>query len=198
MAECSEIALMLGAFEDGELEPHEYQSVALHLARCDGCTAELADYSTIGRELRSAVAEPPLAGFAAGVMRRIESLPIPLSTRAARFFSRLGDQFGAGLGMAAAAVAAAIVTIILAAPYAQNLARNTGALPQVASRQLAKVEPSAEQAPVQLASVPADVNAAAQDSQAMISRLESEIPSVAVWSEPQNDTTVIWLPDQQQ
>ena len=57
---------------------------------------------------------------------------------------------------------------------------------------------AAEQAPVQLASAPADMNAAAEDSQTVISRLESEIPSVAVWSEPQNDTTVIWLPDQQQ
>jgi hypothetical protein len=36
----------------------------------------------------------------------------------------------------------------------------------------------------------------AEDSQAIISRLEAEMPSVAVWSEPQSDTTVIWLPDQ--
>jgi len=198
MAECSEIALMLGAFEDGELEPHEYQSVALHLAQCDRCTAELGDYSTIGRELRTAVAEPPLAGFSAGVMRRIDSLPIPLSTRISRFFGRLGEQFGAGLGMAAAAAAAAAVTIVLTSPYARNLARNSSAIPEVATQQIAKVEKSVAQAPVQLASAPAEIGGAAQDSQAVISRLESEIPSVAVWSEPQDDTTVIWLPDQQQ
>jgi anti-sigma factor RsiW len=198
MAECSEIALMLGAFEDGELAPHEYQSVALHLAQCERCTAELADYSAIGRELRTAVAEPALAGFAAGVMRRIESLPVPLSTRVSRFISRLSDQFGAGLGMATAAAAAAILTVILASPFARNFTRSPGAMPQLASRQIAKVENSPEQPPVQLASAPADINTAAEDSQAVISRLESEIPSVAVWSEPQNDTTVIWLPDQQQ
>jgi len=34
------------------------------------------------------------------------------------------------------------------------------------------------------------------DSHADISRLESENHSVAVWSEPRRDTTVIWLPDQ--
>ncbi len=198
MAECSEIALMLGAFEDGELEPHEYQSVAFHLARCDRCTAELSDYSAIGRELRTAVAEPALAGFAAGVMRRIDSLPVPLSIRVSRFISRLSDQLGGGFGMATAAAAAAILTVFLASPFARNLAGHPGALPQVASPQIAKVETSAEQAPVQLASAPADMNAAAEDSQTVISRLESEIPSVAVWSEPQDDTTVIWLPDQQQ
>ncbi len=38
----------------------------------------------------------------------------------------------------------------------------------------------------------------AQNSEAVISKLESQSPNVAVWSEPQNDTTVIWLPDQQQ
>jgi anti-sigma factor RsiW len=202
MAECSEIALMLGAFEDGELEPHEYQSVALHLAHCDRCTAELAEYSAIGRELRTAVAEPELAGFAAGVMRRIDSLPVPFSTRVSRFMSRLGEQFGSGFGMATAAAVAAIITVILASPFARNLEQNASTLPQLASRQVAKVEQSveqsAEQAPVQLASAPGDMNATAEDSQAVISRLESEIPSVAVWSEPQNDTTVIWLPDQQQ
>jgi anti-sigma factor RsiW len=211
-AECSEIALMLGAFEDGELEPHEYQSVALHLARCDRCSAELADYSTLGRELRSAVAQPQLIGFSAGVMRRIESLPIPVRTRIARFFDRLSEQIGAGFGMAAAAAAAAVVTIVLASPYAQNLARKSTALPQMAERQVARVENSAERAPAELASAPVamasasaefasasgDLSGAAQDSQAVISRLESEIPSVAVWSEPQTDTTVIWLPDQQQ
>jgi hypothetical protein len=36
----------------------------------------------------------------------------------------------------------------------------------------------------------------APDSQAIISRLEADSPSVAVWSEPQTDTTVIWVPDQ--
>jgi anti-sigma factor RsiW len=36
----------------------------------------------------------------------------------------------------------------------------------------------------------------AADSQAIISRLEADSPSVAVWSEPRTDTTVIWVPDQ--
>jgi hypothetical protein len=31
----------------------------------------------------------------------------------------------------------------------------------------------------------------------IISKLETSNPNVAVWSEPNQDTTVIWLPDQQ-
>ena len=38
MAECGEISMMLGAFEDSELEPNEMQEVAYHLARCESCT----------------------------------------------------------------------------------------------------------------------------------------------------------------
>jgi anti-sigma factor RsiW len=197
MAECNEISLMLGAFEDGELEPHEYQSVAVHLARCEKCTAEIADYSMLGRELRSAIAEPALAGFTQHVMQRIESLPVPLSVRFSRFFNRVSDQIGSGLGMAGAAAIAAILTVFLAAPFAGNLARWTGAAPQMVAQQTSKVDTVAENAAAQMASVQSDLSAAAQDSHAVISRLESEIPSVAVWSEPQNDTTVIWLPDQQ-
>jgi len=74
MAECSEISLMLGAFEDAELEPNEMQEVAYHLARCDSCSSILSDYSTVGRELRSITpaldfAAPNLAGFADAVSR---------------------------------------------------------------------------------------------------------------------------------
>jgi putative zinc finger protein len=44
--------------------------------------------------------------------------------------------------------------------------------------------------------VPQAEEPVAADSQAIISRLEANSPSVAVWSEPQTDTTVIWVPDQ--
>jgi len=72
MAECSEISMMLGAFEDSELEPNEMQEVAFHLARCESCTGILADYSTIGRDLRSITDAPSLAGFSNAVIARVK------------------------------------------------------------------------------------------------------------------------------
>lgn len=47
-----------------------------------------------------------------------------------------------------------------------------------------------------VAAAPEAEETVAADSQAIISRLEADSPSVAVWSEPQTDTTVIWVPDQ--
>ncbi|MFZ0660554.1 MAG: zf-HC2 domain-containing protein [Candidatus Binataceae bacterium] len=191
MAECNQISLMLGAFEDQALEPNEYQEVAYHLARCDNCTAELADYGSIGRELRTLFEEPSLVGFKSSVMRRIDSLPVPLGVRISRWFSRAGEQLSGGFALAGGAAVAAVITVILATPYAHAL-HHPG-------YEVASLEHAAVRAPAAVASVapgPADLANVADDSHAVISRLESEIPSVAVWSEPKTDTTVIWLPDQ--
>jgi anti-sigma factor RsiW len=188
MADCSEIGLMLGAFEDSELEPHEMQEVAFHLARCDDCTVALAEISALGRQLRTATQHPEPDGFKDSVMTRIEALPIPLTTRVGHWVGRINQRVAAGIAMGAAVAVAAVLTAIIVTPYAQRFAHR-----EIPAQSIATVEKAAVRAPDQLASAGAGL---ANDSHAVISRLESNIPNVAVWSEPQNDTTVIWLPDQ--
>lgn len=191
MAECGEISMMLGAFEDSELEPNEMQEVAFHLARCESCTGVLADYSKIGRDLRSITAVPSLAGFSNAVVARVDRLPQPVLTRIERFLRRQLDSVGAGIAWGGAVVAAAIMTIFLMTPYARQVA-NRGMAPTVVASSDHGVA-----APDQAANVAAnEPTMADNDSHADISRLESENHSVAVWSEPRRDTTVIWLPDQ--
>lgn len=185
--------MMLGAFEDSELEPNEMQEVAFHLARCESCTGVLADYSTVGRNLRSIAVEPTLAGFSNAVIARVERLPQPVRIRVARFFRRQMDSIGAGIAWGGAVAAVAVLTIILMTPYAEQFARRgAGSIASVA-----EATHEAVPAPNQLASATAnEPTMADNDSQAVISRLESPNPSLAVWSEPRRDTTVIWLPDQ--
>src|SRR5712691_6556195 len=96
MAECSEISLLLGAFEDSELEPNEMQEVAYHLARCERCTAALSDFATIGRGLRDIAPEPMLGGFAAAVISRIDALPRPFWVRISRFLRGRDTTVGPG------------------------------------------------------------------------------------------------------
>jgi anti-sigma factor RsiW len=192
MAECSEISLMLGAFEDAELEPNEMQEVAYHLARCDSCSSILSDYSTVGRELRSITpaldfAAPNLAGFADAVIERIDRLPQPWFRRVERYFGRGTDFLGSGFAWGGAVAAVAMLTMILMTPYLSG--RKIGA-PTAASNQLAAA------AVAQPGTANDESSMADNDSHAVISRLESGNPSVAVWSEPRKDTTVIWLPDQ--
>ncbi len=194
MAECGEISMMLGAFEDSELEPNEMQEVAYHLARCESCTGVLADYSTLGRDLRSITEAPSLAGFSNAVIARIDRLPKPVLTRIERFFRRQFESVGTGFAWGSAVVAAAVVTIVLMTPYAEQLA-NRSAMPTIVASSNHNVAPAP--APAQMAdAATSEPTMADNDSHADISRLESENHSVAVWSEPRRDTTVIWLPDQ--
>jgi anti-sigma factor RsiW len=191
MAECGEIGMMLGAFEDSELEPNEMQEVAFHLARCESCTGVLADYSTLGRNLRSIASEPTLAGFSSAVVARIDRLPQPVTVRIARFIARQLDAVGAGVAWGCAIAAVAVATIFLITPYAQQVAnRGSHATASIATAEHGVVPPANQLA---TASEP---TMADNDSHADISRLESENHSVAVWSEPREGTTVIWLPDQ--
>jgi anti-sigma factor RsiW len=191
MAECGEISMMLGAFEDSELEPNEMQEVAFHLARCESCTGVLSDYSTIGRDLRSITAVPSLAGFSNAVIARVDRLPQPVLTRIERFLRRQLETVGSGIAWGGAVAVAAIMTVVLMTPYARQIA-NRGMAPTIVASSDHRAA-----APVQVANAAAnEPTMADNDSHADISRLESENHSVAVWSEPRRDTTVIWLPDQ--
>ena len=197
MAETNHLSLMLGPFEDRELEPHEYQEVAFHLARCEQCTAELADYTQIGRELRTLNLELPLEGFKEAVMQRIENLPVPFTLRLRRMFGGIGELFPSNLGIAVASAVAAAITVILVTPYAQTVTNRSGT-----SHEIARVERDLATAPAVTTQnarteLARDVAQVEEEPQAVISKLESDIPSVAVWNEPRMDTTVIWLPDQQ-
>ena len=188
MADTEHVSLMLGPFEDRELEPHEYQEVAFHLARCEQCRTELADYGAIGRELRTLAVDLPLDGFKDAVMRRIDGLPVPLSVRLRRLFDSIGGLLPSGLGMAVAGAVAAAITVVLVTPYAQVAMHRA-----VPINEIATAEPALAGRP----GVEAVRHEAEEEHEAVISKLESDIPSVAVWNEPRMSTTVIWLPDQQ-
>jgi anti-sigma factor RsiW len=199
MSECSEISLMLGPFEDGELEPHEMQEVARHLATCLTCEKTLSDYSFLARELRALHVTPPLDDFARKVAMRLERVTLPWRVRVARAFGEINERMAAAVAVFATAGAVAIITAMVVTPY---LSRHN--LNQVSASPIARVADQGERnfaaatepEPTQAESAPV-ISEVAGDSQAVISRLESEIPSVAVWSEPENNTTVIWLPEQQ-
>jgi anti-sigma factor RsiW len=199
MAECSEISLMLGGFEDAELEPNEMQEVAHHLARCDSCSSILSDFSTVGRELRSLTpaldfSAPNMAGFADAVIARIDRLPQPWYRRVQRYFGSGADFLGSGFAWGGAVAAVAMLTMILLTPYAQQLSGRKLGAPTAAPNQIAAA--TVARPSVGASTADDEASMADNDSHAVISRLESGNPSVAVWSEPRKDTTVIWLPDQ--
>jgi anti-sigma factor RsiW len=183
MAQCNEIIPLLGTFEDGELEPHEMQEVARHLAGCKSCEEYLAGYSTVGRLLRDAAPVVALDGFAQAVQTRIEGLRPPLRARLGRWFTDRRERFGTGVAVAFAMAATAILTVVIATPLARNMLGAGDHATQVASRAARMIA--------------RDAGLERGTPGTIISKLETSNPNVAVWSEPSQDTTVIWLPDQQ-
>jgi len=213
MADCDQIGPLLGPFEDGELEPHEMQEVAFHVVGCTKCAAILQEYRGLGLALRDTVLIPPLDGFAAAVNARIERSEqlewsrTPLRARLGRYFGSVGDRLRMGVTIGAAAAVSAIVTIVLVTPIAHRVVEGDRAAPSTLSRSeppspVAMVElPGAVNSTANAKTSAADVVAGserpdARNSQAVISSLEADSPSVAVWNEPRSDTTVIWVPDQ--
>jgi anti-sigma factor RsiW len=215
MARCDDIKLLLGPFEDGELEPHEMQEVARHVVGCADCEAELADYRTLAVSLRGVAVTPDLAGFSAAVLARIEELPIPFGVRIRRYLTSFSG-IGATITTGFAAAAVAVVTAVILTPYFKQA---TFAATARAPAAITRSVPLAPATPQDIASadaqsaIPAEVANGLSvgggsiapvagppdmsgNSGAIISRLEADSPSVAVWSEPQSDTTVIWVPDQ--
>ena len=220
MARCDDIKLLLGPFEDGELEPHEMQEVARHVVGCGDCDGELADYRTLAVSLRGAATIPDLSGFSAAVLSRIGQLPRPLGVRIRRYLTTFSGGIGATIASGIAAAAVAVVTAVILTPYFKQASfLATPQRPAEIARSLPPVSPKAVP-PQNFASadrqtvLPPDIANdlagntggglppvaeppdASGNSGAIISRLEADSPSVAVWSEPQSDTTVIWVPDQ--
>src|SRR5690242_2571706 len=113
MTECSQISLMLGPVEDGELEPHDMQEVARHLASCSSCEQTLSDYNSLARELRAAQTTPPLEGFARAVDLRLHKLPIRWPVRVNRLLDELSERMSAIVAVIATAGAVAVLTALV-------------------------------------------------------------------------------------
>ncbi|MGA2412075.1 MAG: zf-HC2 domain-containing protein [Candidatus Binataceae bacterium] len=221
MARCEDIEFLLGPFEDGELEPHEMQEVARHTAVCADCEAVLADYRSMAVALRGAQPIPDLDGFASSVLARIERMHLPPPVPRRHWYDAVSEWFANAILTGGAVAAVAIVTAILVTPEINSF---LGRGPHVHAAQpatLAAVAPPVQpvQQPASLANTAVAQNnggpptnaggeadngsvdsanaGTGDDSGTVISSLESDSPSVAVWTEPETKTTVVWLPDQQ-
>lgn len=211
MARCEDIELLLGPFEDGELEPHEMQEVARHTATCSACEGVLADYRTMAVTLRRSQPIPNLDSFASGVMARIQQmhLPTPVPEMKRRWSGVISDWFANTIMMGGLAAAVAIITAVVVTPELSSWLRHSTAH---ASPVLAMAAPAAKTIPPSASKNPGqavDPSDAEPDNGPVvmannngdagtdIRSLQSDSSSVAVWTAPETKTTVVWVPDQQ-
>lgn len=215
MARCEDIGLLLGPFEDGELEPHEMQEVARHTAICTMCDGVLADYRKMAVALRGSQSLPDLQGFAGAVMARIDGmhLPVPVPELRPHWYDTISGWFANTIMMGGMAAAVAVVTAVVVTPELSNWLRVRQAHshhPEVValiSAPVTAVKPAPVLPPSDgIAGDGSPTQAPPSDSQMAddngdagteISQINSDSPSVAVWTAPENKTTVVWVPDQQ-
>jgi anti-sigma factor RsiW len=76
MAECNEMGFRLSALVDDELEAPVRDQLESHLVGCAACVAQVAEYTTLGEELRKIVQIPQLEGFAKSVLEKIAKLAV--------------------------------------------------------------------------------------------------------------------------
>ena len=94
MAACDQVKLLLGPFDDCELEPHEMEDVALHVVSCGACKTALDDYRSLGVALRDCLPEPTLDEFTAAVLKRIDQIPQPWWMAWRAYLDRFGEHVG--------------------------------------------------------------------------------------------------------
>ncbi len=197
MAHCDDIAPLLSAFNDGELPAHESERVIQHLDGCETCKETLIDYLLLGHHLRTATAVSSLDGFTEGVMRGIAGVRRPFRGRLLNRLEDLRERWVAAVSLAGATVALATLALVLAEPHTWERVsapfRTTPAPTDVAQNSASLGSPSSSSRPVE--SVSSSTLPDESSSEAFISRLEATPPSVALWSEPNTKTTVIWLGD---
>ena|SRR3984893_16158011 len=179
MPACDQVKLLLGPFDDGELEPHEMEDVALHVVNCGACKVALDDYRSLGVALRDWVPRPAIDGFTAAVLKRIDQIPQPLWIRGKYYLEALAEHIGATASLVAAGAFAALLTAWLVTPYAQRFLHRSSNLVQVASGNKNDLTQASQQ-------TSSTSQTAAVD--------EPESSMIALSSDP--TTTVIWLPNQ--
>jgi len=187
LAHCDDIAPLLSAFNDGELPAHETDLVTQHLDGCETCKETLIDYLLLGHHLRTATATSTLDGFTETVMRGIAGARRPFRGRLLNRLEDLRERWVAAVSLAGAAVAMATLALVLAEPHTRERISlwfgGHSDTPPIAQEADTVASSSSSTLPDQ------------SSSEAFISRLEARRPSVALWSEPNTKTTVIWLGD---
>jgi anti-sigma factor RsiW len=109
MTTCDEARTLLHALLDGELDAGHAREVEAHVAGCQRCAAELAQF----REMRGAMAASNLSFTAPAALRQRIEAAIPAPAVRARAPSRRSLLRGFALGTAMSAVAAASVLFVV-------------------------------------------------------------------------------------
>ena len=164
---CRETSNLLPLFFDGELDARQMRAVALHSTRCQTCEAELRQLEQgqdlISEQIRSAVDEIDFSNFWPAIERRLGPARVRRWTRLQVWWQEDEHPWMMRVPAFAAVAAIAVLAFLFFARAPQ---------PTVA---------------------PEAARVAAVDNAASIDSLDTDVDSVAVLSDPETRTTVLWV-----
>lgn len=167
---CQDAESLLPLFFDGELDSRRMREVAVHATRCPSCEGSLRELESIQNHLQSMLAEEVDAVDLSGLWPAIEGrLPPPRAAlwQRLRLWWEEHEEPRWGLALPATAAVATIAALALFASF--------------------RIEPIVS---------PDASRVASTDYLPGIDRLETSFESVAVFSDPDTRTTVLWIGDE--
>lgn len=184
---CRETRPLLPLFFDGELEARQMRAVALHSTRCSECERELRDLERLQETVTSSIAamvdEVDLGRIWVGVAPRLRVEPIPWYRRVRGWWEeRESGWHRAGPVFAALAVATLVVAI------AWRVIESD-------SPQIAKIDTAVESKVASVEHSASKRVAAHIDNSAVLDSVRSNVESVALMTEPETNTMVLWITD---
>ncbi len=222
---CREADKLLDGYFDGELDGDAMREAALHVAHCGSCETELAQRERVQGLLRGSVADavegldvdriwqgieaaidedPKVArrpasfwrsaggrGRAAGRTRAAEAAALDPGGEWLRRNSRSSAWSWAAGAALAAGLAGFVAVRGLPGPGTAEQVASRGPVPRVAAQAEPPVERVAQAEPAAGPGSPGRRGKIAVDS------VDFEGHSLAMWSEPETDTTVIWIDDEE-
>lgn len=168
---CREVSGLLPLFYDGELDARQMRIVALHSSRCTDCETELRRFERVQElvadTINARLDELDLSQIWPGLEKRLAATRVPRWQQLRWWWEE--SDFRGWFSVPTFGLAAAGVVLAIALWTSR-----IGEPPQIA------------QAPVPPALV---------DNSATIDSVDSGAESVAVLSEPETNTTVLWVND---
>jgi anti-sigma factor RsiW len=172
MTTCREARPLLPLFFDGELEARQMRAVALHSTRCPACERELRELEhlqdAVATHLHALVDTTDMSQIWAGVAPRLVRRAPSWTERWRAWWEESHPGWRVG-GPALAALAAVAVLAVSLVQWSEEATRAPG---RVASTQRVKI-----------------------DNSAKLDSMQSSVDSVALVTEPETNTTMLWIMD---
>ncbi len=188
---CRETRPLLPLFFDGELEARQMRGVALHSTRCAECEAELRRLERVQEfvvsNVSAVVDEIDVMQVWRGIAPRLEAMPRPWHHRLREWWYAADAGWLARAPGYAVLAAAVVLALVIWQRNAGDTEREVAADEEHAVKAVAVLENPGQRRVERISR--------RIDNSAVVDSMRSGVGSLAVLTEPETNTMVLWIDD---